>query len=149
VFREKFPAVTDLFQHIYPDKVFTIDQFHKGVIPLWNSWVGCGTPQAASWQSSCFYPFSWIWNFIGTPDSLAMVCVLHSALAALGSFLWMRSLKAGPLAALLGAVSFSGSALFVSCWAYLHHIAALTWIPWIFWSLGKSLSSPKRVYRGL
>ncbi|HXL72925.1 MAG TPA: hypothetical protein VN963_04800, partial [bacterium] len=139
IFRHRLPAVTDLFLDIYPNKVFNIDQFRRGIIPLWNNWVGCGIPQLASWQSSCFYPFFWIWNLLGSPDSLPMIGVLHSGLACLGFFLWMRSQKISSIPSFLGAVSFAGSALFVRCWAYPHHIAALTWIPWIFWSTDRSL----------
>jgi hypothetical protein len=139
IFRHQLPAITDLFLDIYPNKVFNIDQFHRGIIPLWNSWVGCGIPQLASWQSSCWYPFFWIWTVLGNPDSLSIVCVLHSGLACLGFFLWMRSQKISSVPSFLGAISFSGSALFIRCWAYPHHIAALTWIPWIFWSMDQNL----------
>lgn len=138
IFRNTFPAVTDLFLDIYPNKVFNIDQFRRGIIPLWNNWVGCGIPQLASWQSSCFYPFFWIWNLLGNPDSLPMICVLHSGLACLGFYLWMRSKKVSSVPSFLGAISFAGSALFIRCWAYPHHIAALTWIPWIFWSINRN-----------
>jgi len=136
--RNQFPAITDLFLDIYPSRVFNIDQFHQGIIPLWNAWVGCGTPQMANWQSACFYPLSSIWILIGNPDSISMVCVVHSGLAGLGFFFWMRSQKVSSLPAFLGALSFSGSALFIRCWAYPHHIATLTWIPWIFWSINQS-----------
>jgi hypothetical protein len=145
--RNQLPAVTDLFLDIYPSRVFNIDQFRHGIIPLWNSYVGCGTPQMANWQSACFYPFSWIWNFIGNPDSISIFCILHSGLAGLGFFLWMRSQKVSPLPAFLGALSFSGSALFIRCWAYPHHMSTLTWIPWIFWSVNQSLKKVGGVAR--
>jgi len=138
-FRHQLPAVTDLFLDIYPNKVFNIDQFRQGIIPLWNNWVGCGIPQLASWQSSCFYPFFWVWNLLGSPDSIPVICILHSGLACFGFFLWMRSRKISAVPSFLGAISFGGSALFIRCWAYPHHVAALTWIPWIFWSIDRGL----------
>jgi hypothetical protein len=149
LFRYRLPAVTDLFLDIYPNKVFNIDQFRQGIIPLWNDWVGCGIPQLASWQSSCFYPFFWIWNLLGSPDSLPIVCVLHSGLACLGFYLWMRSQKTASMPSFLGAISFGGSALFIRCWAYPHHIATLTWIPWIFWSIDCGLEKNNPIYRFL
>jgi hypothetical protein len=139
VFQHQLPAITDVFLNIYPNRVFNIDQYRRGVIPFWNAWIGCGIPQMASWQSSCFYPLFWIWNLLGTPDSLCIIGVLHSCLACLGFYLWMRSQKVSSLPAFLGSLSFSGSALFVFCWAHPPNIATLTWIPWIFWSIDQTL----------
>jgi hypothetical protein len=139
IFRYQLPAITDVFLNIYPSRVFNIDQYRQGVIPFWNAWIGCGIPQMASWQSSSFYPLFWIWNVWGTPDSLCIMGILHSCLACLGFFLWMRSQKVSALPAFLSALSFSGSALFVLCWAHPPNIATLTWIPWIFWSADQSL----------
>lgn len=149
VFRHRLPAVTDLFLDIYSNKTFNVDQFRRGIIPLWNDWIGCGIPQLASWQSSCFYPFFWIWIFLGNPASLPIVCVLHSGLACLGFYLWMRSQKTSSVPSFLSAISFGGSALFIRCWAYPHHIATLTWIPWIFWSVGQGLKKNNPVYKFL
>ena len=149
VFQHQFPAITDVFLNIYPNRVFNIDQYRQGVIPFWNDWIGCGIPQMASWQSSCFYPPFWIWNLLGTPDSLCIIGILHSCLACLGFYLWMRSQKVSSLPAFLGSLSFSGSALFVFCWAHPPNIATLTWIPWIFWSIDQTLKKNNTAARML
>jgi len=139
IFRNRLPAVTDVFLNIYPSRVFNIDHYRQGLVPLWNAWIGCGIPQMASWQSSSFYPLFWIWNGWDNPDSLCIMGIFHSCLACLGFFLWMRSQKVSVLPAFLSSLSFSGSALFVLSWAHPPNIATLTWIPWIFWSTDQSL----------
>lgn len=149
LFRNHLPAVTDVFSHLYPDRVFTLDQFRRGWIPLWNPWIGCGTPQAANWISSCFYPFFWVWDFLGSPDSLTVICIFHSAAAFAGFYLWLRLQKVSSAFSALGALSFAGSGLFVRCWAYPHHMAALTWIPWIFASVQRVLKDRTRLNQGL
>jgi len=146
IFRHQLPAITDVFLNIYPGKVFNIDQYRQGIIPLWNGLTGCGTPQMASWQSSCFYPPFWIWNFLGNPDSITIMGIFHSGLACWGFFLWMRSQKVSTLPAFLGALSFSGSALFVLCWVHSPNMAVLTWIPWVFWSASRSLETKNKIY---
>jgi len=148
-FQHQLPAITDVFLNIYPSRVFNIDQYRQGVIPFWNSWIGCGIPQMASWQSSCFYPPFWIWNLLGTPDSLCIIGILHSCVACVGFYLWMRSQKISFLPAFLGSLSFSGSALFVFCWAHPPNIATLTWIPWIFWSIDQALKKNNTAARML
>lgn len=141
-FHHRLPAVTDALMHVYPDKMADIREWRAGFVPLWNTDWGCGMPQAAVWQSMCFYPLAWIWGILGNPDTLVAFCLGHSLLAFLGCLLWLRSLGANLLACRLGGLCFSGSAFAVECWAYPHHTSAFTWIPWIFWASHRLLAKP-------
>ncbi len=138
-FHHGLPAMTDTLMHAYPDKIFNRGQFRQGILPLWNSMIGCGIPQVANWQSACFYPLTRIFDAFDVSQTFMPLAFLHQALAFAGGFLWLRSRGLSPLGSSLGAFCFSGSALFVRSWAVPHPQAALTWIPWIFWSSSLAL----------
>jgi len=142
-FQSCLPAVTDTFMHLYPDKIYIIGQFRQGLLPLWNPLIGCGVPELANWQSSCFYPLFWVWDLLGSPSAWVALDLFQVLLAFVGFYLWLHSQGTNPLWSVLGALSFSGSALFVRCWAYPYHLAALIWIPWIFWSVDRAFQEQK------
>jgi hypothetical protein len=149
LWKGRLPYHIDTRLYAYPDHCVNMEAFHRGFIPLWNPYIGCGTPHAANWQSACFYPPFWIFNFTGLQDWLMWMALGHSALAFWGCYLWLRSQKWGSLWSALGALSFAGSAHMVMCWANLPFIATAAWIPWVFWAAHRALgknSTPNWIF---
>lgn len=138
----RLPHHIDATLYAYPDHWINLEAFRKGLLPLWNPYVACGTPHAANWQSACFYPPFWLFNWAGLADWFMRMAVAHAGLAFAGCYLWLRRQKAGPLACTLGALSFAGSAHLTLCWVNLPFIATAAWIPWIFWAFHRALEKP-------
>jgi hypothetical protein len=133
------PALMDTLEYVFPEKWFNVESFQKGLIPLWNPYIACGTPHVANFQSAAFYPLFWIWNFTGLTHWFFVVVLGHALLAAVGFYFWMRSFKLEKELAVLCAVTFSGSAYLTYLWGFPTHLASLAWIPWVFWGSNRLL----------
>lgn len=129
----QMPALMDTLEYVFPEKWFNVESFQKGLIPLWNPYIACGTPHVANFQSAAFYPFFWIWNLTGLTNWIFVMVFAHALLAAVGFYFWMRSFKLDKGLAALCAITFSGSAYLTYLWGFPTHLASLAWIPWIFW----------------
>jgi hypothetical protein len=141
-FQGHFPAFMDTLEYVFPEKWFNVESFRNGRIPLWNPYLACGTPHLANFQSAFFYPFFWIWNLTGLTDWFFTLGLLHGVLAAVGFYLWLRSLDVSPIPATLCALSFGGSALLVVDWGFPTHLASLAWVPWVFWGTARLSREP-------
>ena len=128
-----FPAFMDTLEYVFPEKWFNVESYQNGRIPLWNPYLACGTPHVASLQPAAFYPIFWLWNFTGLSDWFFVLGLLHGILAAVGFYLWLRSLNVSPIPATLCGLSFGGSALMVNYWGFPTHLASVAWVPWVFW----------------
>lgn len=138
----KDPYHIDSTLYAYPDHWINLEAFRKGLIPLWNPYIGCGTPHMANWQSACFYPPFWLFNFTGLSEGYMGMALAHATFAFIGCFLWLKSQKIIPLGCALGALSFAASAHLTLCLANLPFIATAAWIPWIFWTAKRALKEP-------
>ena len=134
LWKGRLPYHVDTRLYAYPDHAYNLKSFHDGFLPLWNPYLACGVPHLANWQSACLYPPFWLFNLTGLSDWLMWMALVHAAFAFFGCYLWLKSQKAEPLWAALGALSFAGSAHLVACWANIPFIATASWIPWIFWA---------------
>ncbi len=132
----------DTIEYVFPEKWFNVQCYQKGLIPLWNPYIACGTPHLAAFQPAAFYPFFWIWNLTGLTNWFFVMALFHEALAALGFYLWLRALKVSPLAATLCAWGFAGSAMMAFYWGFPTHLASAAWVPWIFWASLRGLEKP-------
>ena len=77
----RFPAIMDTMEYVFPEKWFNVQSFQKGLIPLWNDEIACGTPHVANFQSAAFYPLFWIWNLTGLAHWFFVMVMGHVALA--------------------------------------------------------------------
>ncbi len=132
-----FPAFMDTMEYVFPEKWFNVESFHQGRIPLWNPYIAPAHayPHLAAFQPAPFLPLFWIWNLTGLTDWFFVIALLHQAFAAVGFYFWGRSLKASPLVATFCALGFAGSALMTFYWGFPTHLASVSWIPWIFFTL--------------
>lgn len=138
----RLPYHNDILAYVYPEASFNLESASKGWIPFWNPYLICGVPHLANWLSAFFYPPYWIMALTGISQGLVGLALLHEAWAFAGFYLWARSQKTEGWVAALGALSFAGSAHFIRCWVCLHFIATASWIPWVFWAVGRALEQP-------
>jgi hypothetical protein len=133
----------DLVSFLFPTYRFAAASLRSGNLPLWNPHLYGGAPFLADMQTGVFYPFNLL-LFLLAPDfayrALEWMSVLHIFLAGLFMYLCLRYLEPGrPMripAAMLGAVAYMFSDLFIVHFGNLNLIAIAAWLPLIillFW----------------
>jgi hypothetical protein len=142
IWKGHLPYYIDASLYAYPDHWVNLEAFRQDLLPLWNPYIGCGTPHLANWQSASLYPPFWLFSLTGLSNWFMWMALAHAGLAFFGCYLWLRRQKIDSLWCALGALSFAGSAHLTRCWANLPFIATAAWIPWIFWATHRALDKP-------
>lgn len=141
----------DLASFIYPTYRFAQEWITRGVIPLWNPYIFCGTSFIGDIQTALFYPLNLLTDFISNPltfRDLEYLSVLHFFIAGAGMYAllrWFPFAATGSLAraaCLAGAVAFEFSDLFITHFGNLNLIATTAWLPLIFLFFARALEKP-------
>jgi hypothetical protein len=121
-------------------KAFYRQSLLSGRLPLWNPYVGLGRPFMADIETATLYPPNLLILAFGVPAGLALMVVLHQALAIFGGVKLGRCLGASPGAAwVLGAgIALSGPFSARLSVGIVEGYFTLTWLPALFW-LGSRL----------
>lgn len=99
-------AMPDVIGQIYPWRYFSIEQWKKGQIPLWNPYNFGGTPHMANYQSAAFALqniFFFIFPFV---DAWSILVLLQPLLAGAFLYLFVRSLKISNVGSVIASLSF-------------------------------------------
>lgn len=127
----------DVIRQMYPWKTLAADIIKSGQFPFWNPHNFSGTPLLANLQSSVFFPGSvlllilpylpaWIIQVIGLPLALSLF-----------AYLFLRSLKLSPMAAVFGAIA-TANISYITVWAeQLVIIQSALFLPLILWAINK------------
>lgn len=132
----------DLVSFLWPMARFSARSLRSGTVPLWNPHLYSGAPFVADNQTGIFYPINLIaFAVFGPPSCGAMegLVVLHIWLAAVGTFVLLRSFQLRRPAAALGAIAFALSDLFITHLGNLNLNATAAWLPLILWAAHRAL----------
>lgn len=128
----------DLVSFLYPLYTFAAHSFQTGHVPLWNPYLYGGAPFAADNQSALFYPINLLlfslWPSLSY-RTMELSAVTHFYLAGCCAYFGLRYIERQPMkrwAALVGAVAFMFSDLFVTHFGNLNMIACAAWLPLVF-----------------
>ncbi len=143
----------DLASFLYPQYSFAAQSIRSGSIPVWNPHLYSGMPFLADNQAGVLYPINllafWLFpNF--TYQVMEWLVVLHIWIAGAAMYLCLRmwpslSRVSGAQAglgwggALVGAIAFMFSDVFVTHIGNLNLIAAAAWMPLAFGLLARGL----------
>ncbi len=145
----------DLAGFLYPTYHFAQEWLTRGMIPLWNPYIFGGTPFVGDIQSALFYPLNLLTYFLSNPlqyRDLQYLAVLHFYIAGAGMFALLRyghwtndqrpttnadanspnTRGLSRFAALVGALAFAFSDLFITHFGNLNLIASAAWLPLVF-----------------
>jgi hypothetical protein len=136
----------DSVSFIYPMYRFAADSLRGGTIPFWNPYQYAGSPFLADNQSGIFYPFNLLLFFLW-PDfsyrAIEALVVWHFFFAGLAMYICLRLLRPpAPLrrpAAVLGALAFMLSDVFITHIGNLNLIAVAAWLPLAFLGLHRAI----------
>ena len=132
----------DSVSYIFPMYRFAAESLRSGTIPFWNPYQYAGTPFLSDNQSGLFYPFNLL-LFLVWPDfsyrAIEMLVIFHFLLAGAAMYCCLRFMQPeAPIrrpAALLGALAFMFSDVFITHIGNLNLIAVAAWLPLAFLGL--------------
>lgn len=136
----------DSVSFIYPMYRFAADSLREGTVPFWNPHQHAGAPFVADNQSGIFYPFNLLlfalWPGFSYRAIEALV-IWHFFLAGMSMYACLRLMNPGhPVrrpAAILGALAFMLSDVFITHIGNLNLIAVAAWLPLSFLGLRRAI----------
>jgi hypothetical protein len=130
----------DIFSYWYPHIEAFVRAVAEGSLPLWNPYVGFGTPFLADPSPQLAYPLTWL-NLALPPSAYYKVFVVfHCLLAGAGLQALARRLGLSPLASFVAGAAWSVSGPLLSAVSLFHHFAGAAWSPWVLLALERLLS---------
>jgi hypothetical protein len=133
--------VRDVLHDYLPSRAVLRAVVAQGEFPLWNRFFACGQPLAANPGFQAFYPGTWLVFLPSFLFGFNLEIVLHIALAAIGMFLFLRSLPLRIESSLFGALAFALGGCVLSLTNLLPFLTSVAWWPLI-------LLFARRVLRG-
>ena len=144
----------DSVSFLFPMYRFAADSLRGGVIPFWNPHQYAGAPFLADNQSGLFYPFNVLLFFLRPAfgyGSIQALVVWHFFFAGAAMYACLRLLRPeiplGRPAALLGALAFMLSDVFITHIGNLNLIAVAAWLPLAFLGLHRAIFAPRPLWR--
>ena len=133
----------DVVREIYPWKYFSIDSLKSGVFPLWNPYTFSGTPHFANLQSSALYPANVLFFVLPFVDGWTIYIMSQYLLMLIFTYLFLREIKLGKLASIVGALGFSFSG-FLTVWGWYGNLGhTIAYLPLVFFAIEKVLQKEK------
>lgn len=106
----------DIVERYYPDFVFLNDAALAGESVQWNSGRGYGVPFVAQWRTRALSPFSIPYYFFELRAAMAISLFAKLAIAGLSAFFIARLFWLRPASALLIAIAYQLSPVFLLTW---------------------------------
>jgi len=123
----------------------------RGEFPWWNPYFASGQPMAANPAYEIFYPPQWL-IFLGPfTFGFALHVLAHVYLAAIGAFLFFRSMPLRRDASVFGALSFALSGFLVGTATNLPTFFVWSWAGFAGWAAlrvmrGGSIAPPSIIF---
>ena len=143
--------VRDLFVYHFPMKHVVREIVSRGEFPWWNPYFASGQPMAANPAYEIFYPLQWL-IFLGPfTFGFALHVLAHVYLAAIGAFLFFRSMPLRRDASIFGALSFALSGFLLGTATNLPTFFVWSWAGFAGWAAlrvmrGGSIALPSIIF---
>jgi len=98
---------------------------------LWNPYNGCGCPLLANAESAVFFPFKYIVLLTGINKGFGFLYFLKTLLAGLLMYGYLRTLRLGPYARIIGSFGFMTCG-FMIVWLQGPHSSSALFLPLLF-----------------
>ncbi len=126
------------FSSCIPSDLFVWDSIRRGELPLWNRMQGGGYSALNVMQEGVLHPLRWMIAFVPRRSAPSALVVIVLATAFTGMYVLMRgSFGFSRAAALLGAIAFAFSSVFISMIHFSGGNLPLAHIPWIVFFLSR------------
>ncbi|MBN1656779.1 MAG: YfhO family protein [Anaerolineae bacterium] len=115
----------------YPWRQLAVEQIRAGQWPLWNPYLGAGTPLAANLQTAAFYPPNVLFLLMPVERAFGWALALHVALAGLAAYTLGRTIGLKPFGALVAGLAYGLGGYVVARWVFPSMVYAAAWLPLI------------------
>lgn len=127
----------DFLNKLIPSKKIWLETVvREGIPPVWNEYIFAGTPYWADLKSAVLFPLNMI-LLLFTPETItyavSWVTFAHVPIAFLGMYLCLRSFRFEKSIAVLFAITYCLSGVFISSISYRSLFAGLMLLPYIIW----------------
>lgn len=143
IFSGKIPFFRDLAAYFYPIKFSVAESLKAGHLPLWEPHMATGFPILAEFQSAVFYPPSVIFYLVPFFAAIQFSYVFHYAVAALGSYVLLRSWTQPIYLCVIGSILFSFGGTMVSLTNLLNHFQSAVWLPWLVYCWERAVENKR------
>ncbi|MBO9308342.1 MAG: oligosaccharide flippase family protein [Chloroflexi bacterium] len=123
--------LSDLVLQNWQWKHFIRQSLAEGELPLWNPYLFAGVPFLAAGQHSALYPFSLIYYILPLERAYGWFTVVQLWLAGALMYAFLRGIRLGRFAALIGGVAYHLNSFFVASAVFPMIIAAAIWLPFL------------------
>ena len=113
----------------YPWRQLAVEQIRAGHWPLWNPYLGAGTPLAANLQTAVFYPPNLLFLLMPVERAFGWALALHLALAGLFAYYLGRTLGLSRFGALVTGLTYGLGGYLVAHWVFPSMVYAAAWLP--------------------
>lgn len=121
--------LSDLVLENYVWKRFILQSIRERRLPLWDPYIFAGHPFLANGQHSALYPFSVLFYIMPLSQAYGWFTLLQLWLGGLFTYIFLRTLRAHRVGALLGGITFQLSTFLVVSIVFTMIIAAAIWLP--------------------
>lgn len=126
----------DYYQN-YPLRVLAGQLLGGGHLPLWNGWIWSGTPLLGGFNAGALYPGTLLFAVLGPLAAWVVNEILVYAVCGVGLYLLFRNHRLVPLAAAIGAVSFTFAGAMQANLAHFGLVQGMSWVPWMLLAIDR------------
>jgi hypothetical protein len=123
----------------YPERAVLRTILRAGALPLWNHFASGGQPLAANPGYEAFYPPQWLLALGPLRNMFHLEIVLHYLIAALGMYLFGRSLGLSRIASAYGGFAWALGGLMLALSNLLPFLFSAAWLPWVAFTFRRYL----------
>jgi len=128
-------------------KAFSHQSFYNtGELPLWNPYIFCGTPYLGHPSASTyFYPLNILFIRFDTDNMLVLYLIIHSLIAGMSMFYFIKGFDLGRYISLYSAVAFmyGGAMMAKISYGQLSNMVVISYVPLLFLLIRKIWITPK------
>jgi hypothetical protein len=114
----KNDSLPDVVGELYPWRAFSIAEWKKGQVPVWNPNNFSGNPHIANFQSAAFSPFTLLFFIFPFLFTWSVLVLLQPLLAGIFTYLFLREFKVSKTGSLVSSTSFMFCGFMVVWMAY-------------------------------
>ena len=125
----------------YSNDRFTAEALSRGRMPFWNSRQGFGSPFLSSGHPAVLYPLTPLLTIV-PPDEYDFLYLFNWYLAALFTYLFLRTIEVGDSGAIIGGVAVATSGFFQYYIAFREASTTAAWFPALLYAVERTLREP-------
>lgn len=125
--------ISDPFYIFYPARLYLTESLRQGTLPLWNPYIFSGHPLLGDTNTPNYYPFNLLAALMLAPErALPILAWWHVILSGGLMYVFLRTLKLRPEAALLGSIAWMFSGFTVVWLETPQKLSTMAWMPGMF-----------------